>query len=328
MNQRQKLMANPLLSVSDLVVQSHRNGSPWPLLNGVSMDISQGEIVGLAGESGAGKSMLGAAINGLLPNGCIPVSGQIIWKSESLLGASASRLHGLRGAEIATIFQEPMTALNPTLRIGRQLMDVIRTHRLSDDAKAYALRHLSDVRITEPQTTFEAWPHQLSGGMRQRVLIAMAFMCRPSLIVADEPTTALDFNVRNQVLDLLLTLAREQGTAVLLISHDIGVIQKSCQRIHVMYGGRIVEQGSTDQVLNAPHHPYTKALLKCLPHRAEPRSWLQALSSDERRLPGCSFRARCDCAEERCVEVPALMVIGERARQSACWRASQAEVII
>jgi oligopeptide/dipeptide ABC transporter ATP-binding protein len=322
----QNLMANPLISVNDLVVQSDRKGNLDPLLKGVSLVIAEREIVGLAGESGAGKSMLGAAINGLLPDGCVPVSGQILWKGENLLAAPPSRLHGLRGTEIATIFQEPMTALNPTTKVGRQLADVIRTHRLADDAKAYALRHLSDVRIADPQAVFDAWPHQLSGGMRQRVLIAMAFLCRPTLIVADEPTTALDFSIRSQVLDLLLTLAREQGTAVLLISHDIGVMQKSCQRIHVMYAGRVVEQGPTDRVLREPEHPYTRALLNCLPHRARPRSRLEALRPDDRRLPGCAFRARCDWAEERCTVVPSLTAVEGGSHQSACWRVGQHRV--
>ncbi|MBC7939525.1 MAG: ABC transporter ATP-binding protein, partial [Chitinophagaceae bacterium] len=260
-------MANPLLAIDGLHVAARSDAATRELLRGISLDIEAGEIVGLVGESGSGKSMLGSALGGLLPRGCTPVAGRVLWRGRDLLQAEERERAALRGAQIAYVFQEPMTALNPTLRIGRQLVDVIRRHGTSADAPATARQMLADVRIEDPAQVYDAWPHQLSGGMRQRVLIAMAFSCKPALIVADEPTTALDVTVQAQVLSLLLAMAREHGTAVLLISHDIDVIRRACETVHVMYAGRIVERGPTAAVLGAPRHPYTRALLDCLPGR-------------------------------------------------------------
>jgi peptide/nickel transport system ATP-binding protein len=313
-------MTNPLLIVDELSVLARRNGSTHKVLDSVSLQVSEGEIAGLVGESGSGKSMLGSAIGGLLPRGCEASAGRVLWREQNLVGADEAALSALRGSQIAYVFQEPMTALNPTLRVGRQLIDVIRRHAEPDavTAKALALRLLADVRIDAPQEVFDAWPHQLSGGMRQRVLIAMAFSCKPALIVADEPTTALDVTVQAQVLSLLLTLARERGTAVLLISHDIGVIRRACDSVHVMYAGRIVERGRMDAVLNAPKHPYTRALLDCLPGRLQPKARLNALPPGESATSGCAFRTRCGSAFERCSEVPPLSV-GSDAGAAACW---------
>jgi peptide/nickel transport system ATP-binding protein len=316
-------MTNPLLAIDELHVAARRDGTSRELLCGVSMDIAAGEITGLVGESGSGKSMLGSAIGGLLPRGCMPTAGRTLWRGRDLVGADEVELAALRGAEIAYIFQEPMTALNPTLRIGRQLTDVIRRHGSGADARATALKLLADVRIEDPQQVFDAWPHQLSGGMRQRVLIAMAFSCKPALIVADEPTTAFDVTVQAQVLALLLALAREHGTAVLLISHDIGVIRRACETVHVMYAGRIVERGPTAAVLGAAQHPYTRALLDCLPGRAQPKARLNALPPARGRLPGCAFRARCPAAFDRCAQEPPLSVTAAGA--AACWLTQRTE---
>lgn len=290
------------------------------VLDGVSLQVSQGEIAGLVGESGSGKSMLGSAIGGLLPRGCEAHAGQILWRGQNLIGATEDMLSTLRGSQMAYVFQEPMTALNPTLRVGRQLVDVIRRHAQPDTtaAKALALGLLADVRIEAPQEVFEAWPHQLSGGMRQRVLIAMAFSCKPALIVADEPTTALDVTVQAQVLSLLLTLARERGTAVLLISHDIGVIRRACETVYVMYAGHIVERGRTAAVLDAPQHPYTRALLDGLPGRLPPKTRLNALPPGEPAASGCAFRSRCVAAFNRCGEVPPMTACGPEGA-AACW---------
>lgn len=313
-------MANPILIVKELGTLARRNGSVRKVLDGISLQVGEGEIAGLVGESGSGKSMLGSAIGGLLPRGCEVNAGQILWRGQNLIGASEAVLSALRGSQIAYVFQEPMTALNPTLRVGRQLVDVIRRHAQLDAAaaKALALALLADVRIDAPQDVFEAWPHQLSGGMRQRVLIAMAFSCKPALIVADEPTSALDVTVQVQVLSLLLTLARERGTAVLLISHDIGVIRRACETVYVMYAGRIVERGRTAAVLDAPEHPYTRALLDSLPGRFQPKARLNALPAGGPAASGCAFRSRCASAFDRCGEVPPLVALPS-AGAAACW---------
>ena len=317
-------MTNPILAVEGLTVRGHRNGSPQVILDDISLKVSVGEIAGLVGESGSGKSMLGSAIGGLQPINCKITAGRILWRDRDLRGADETVLSALRGSQIAYIFQEPMTALNPTLSIGRQMVDVIRRHTDPDEgsARGKALKLLADVRIDSPEDVFNAWPHQLSGGMRQRVLIAMAFSCTPALIVADEPTTALDVTVQAQVLTLLLRLARDRRTAVLLISHDIGVIRRTCETMHVMYAGRIVERGNTAAVLAAPRHPYTRALLDCLPGRVQPKTRLNALSTSLQTMPGCSFRARCQSAFNQCSEVPPMTdVLSVGA--AACWLTQQ-----
>ena len=312
-----------LLAIEGLTVCTQRNAIRRVLLDRVSLTIPAGRIVGLAGESGSGKSMLALSIAGLLPNGCAVTSGRVIWRGEDLTAAGAERVFKIRGAEVAYVFQEPMTALNPTLRIGRQLVDVIRRHRGVDpsDARQRALALLADVQITDPAVVFDRWPHQLSGGMRQRVLIAMAFSCEPSLIVADEPTTALDVMIRSQVLDLLTGLARKKNTAVLMITHDVGVIQRVCDEVQILYAGRTVESGPRDAVLQAPRHPYTRALMACLPEHATPKSRLRALPSSDVVLPGCVFRARCDQAFARCVDVPVLDADSSVGHRAACWAA-------
>jgi peptide/nickel transport system ATP-binding protein len=317
-------MTNPILAVEGLTVRGHRNGSPQVILDDISLKVSVGEIAGLVGESGSGKSMLGSAIGGLQPINCKITAGRILWRDRDLRGADETVLSALRGSQIAYIFQEPMTALNPTLSIGRQMVDVIRRHTDPDEgsARGKALKLLADVRIDSPEDVFNAWPHQLSGGMRQRVLIAMAFSCAPALIVADEPTTALDVTVQAQVLTLLLRLARDRRTAVLLISHDIGVIRRTCETVHVMYAGRVVERGNTAAVLAAPRHPYTRALLDCLPGRVQPKTRLNALSTSQQTMPGCSFRARCQSAFNQCSEVPPMAdVLSVGA--AACWLTQQ-----
>ena len=317
-------MTNPILAVEGLTLRGHRNGGSQCILDSISLQVREGEIAGLVGESGSGKSMLGSAIGGLQPMNCKITEGRILWRDRDLRGADEALLSALRGSQIAYIFQEPMTALNPTLSIGRQLVDVIRRHADPDSGSARhrALKLLADVRIDSPEDVFNAWPYQLSGGMRQRVLIAMAFSCTPALVVADEPTTALDVTVQAQVLTLLLTLARERRTAVLLISHDIGVIRRACETVHVMYAGRIVERGSTAAVLAAPRHPYTRALLDCLPGRARPKSRLKTLPTSMQTMPGCCFRARCHSAFHQCSEVPPLANILSGGA-AACWLTQQ-----
>lgn len=320
------LMENPLLSISGLSIRSTRAKGDAYVLSDVSLAVAEGQIVGLAGESGAGKSMIGAAINGLLPEQCIACGGEILWRGEDLLRAPEARRRQLRGHQIATIFQEPMQALNPTIRIGKQLADVISTHsKDAADQSAMALESLSDMRITDPHAVLQAWPHQLSGGMRQRVLIAMAFLCKPALIVADEPTTALDATVRAQVLELLVSLARKKKTAVLLISHDFDSIGKCCELINILYQGRIVERGATQAVLAKPLHPYTRGLLDCLPGRSARRTRLRALPQASSVMPGCAFRNRCSLSGEQCVEEPPSNAVTLGSQEVSCWRVAQGE---
>ncbi len=310
-----------LLSIEELTVTARRGATSRVVLDRVSLALEAGRIVGLAGESGSGKSMLGLSIADLLPHGCAVTAGGIRWRGDDLVGADPRRVESMRGAEIAYVFQEPMTALNPTLRIGRQIVDVLRRHRGLDAsaAKERALALLEEVQIAEPRAVFERWPHQLSGGMRQRVLIAMAFSCEPALIVADEPTTALDVTIRAQILTLLTHLAREKNTAVLLITHDVGVLQSVCEDVHILYAGRTVEQGPVGAVLRAPRHPYTRGLLDCLPERATPRTHLRALSVATVEMHGCVFRARCDRAFAPCGEAPSLEARDDGPHRAACW---------
>ena len=319
-------MRNPHLSLQELVVVARHGDGERTLLRGVTLDIEEARIVALAGESGSGKTILGAAIPGLLPPGVAVTGGRLLWRGEDLRGASEARLRALRGPEIATIFQEPMTALNPVLRIGRQMTDVIRTHRPASDAHTLARQMLAEVRIDDPAAVLEAWPHQLSGGMRPRVLIAMAFACRPALIVADEPTTALDVTVQAQVLALLATLAREHRTAVLLITHDMGVVRRCCDEVHMLYAGRIVESGPTADVLRAPRHPYTRALLDALPERAAPKSPLPALPALPAATSGCAFRSRCADLMDRCHDQPSMQPSPSAPHRAACWLAPHREV--
>lgn len=314
-------MENPLLSIRGLAIRSTSAKDDAYVLRDVSLAVAEGQIVGLAGESGAGKSMIGAAINGLLPDQCIACKGEILWRGEDLLRAPEARRRQLRGQQIATIFQEPMQALNPTIRIGKQLADVLSVHATdSADPSELALKSLSEMRIADPKAVLQAWPHQLSGGMRQRVLIAMAFLCRPALIVADEPTTALDATVRAQVLDLLIKLARKNNTAVLLISHDFDSIGKCCDRVNILYRGRIVERGNTQAVLAKPLHPYTRGLLDCLPGRSARRTRLRALPQASSSMPGCAFRARCSISVEQCAEEPPFNTLASDSQEAACWK--------
>ena len=259
----------PALQIDNLVMDVVHSGGASRILDQVTLQIAPGEIVGLVGESGSGKSMTAYAIGRLLPPVCQIVSGSIRVAGNDIAALTDRSLQALRGAEIAYIFQEPMTALAPTRRVGKQLVDVLIRHTglTHTAARDRAIALLADVHITDPARVFAAWPHELSGGMRQRILIAMAFSCEPTLIVADEPTTALDVTVQAQVLALLKQLARQKGTAVLLISHDMGVIRQICQRLYVMHRGRIVEQADTETVIQAPRHPYTQRLLSCLPER-------------------------------------------------------------
>ena len=273
-------MPAPILSISDLSLTFAGFDETVAALHGVSLHVDAGEIVGLVGESGSGKSVTAMSILKLLPCAEYP-TGRIEALGRDVLGASSREMQQTRGHDVAMIFQEPMTALNPVLPVREQITDVILRHRAVTRTQAdeQALALLTDLHITDPACVLEAYPHQLSGGMRQRVMIAMAFSCHPKLIIADEPTTALDVTVQARILALLKERAAATGSAVLLISHDLAVIAAQCDRVYVMYQGKVVEEGPTRAVIGRPQHPYTRALLNALPEGKAPKSRLATVAS-------------------------------------------------
>jgi len=275
-------MTEAVVAIDNLALAFVDHGAAVEALRGISLEIGTGEIVGLVGESGSGKSVTAMSILRLLPPATARVSsGSIAVLGHDVLAMPARDLQRVRGAEVSMIFQEPMTALNPVLRVREQMTDVILRHRPMPgrDAEALSLALLADMKIADPARTLNAYPHELSGGMRQRVMIAMAFSCHPKLIIADEPTTALDVTVQAQILGLLRERAAATGTAVLLITHDLAVVAQLCGRVYVMYQGKIVEHGPTRAVIGAPQHAYTRALLNALPEGKVPKSRLETVAA-------------------------------------------------
>ncbi|WP_432502654.1 ABC transporter ATP-binding protein [Kineococcus arenarius] len=298
----------PLLAVQDLRVRFTRRGQePVTAVDGVSFTVGAGEVVGLVGESGCGKSVTSLAVMGLLPRRGAHVSGSVRFDGTELLTLPPAQLARRRGKDLAMVFQDPMTSLNPVLTLGRQLTEVLRAHTdlTRARAKAEAVDLLGRVGIPDPRRRAGEYPHQLSGGMRQRVLIATALACSPRLIIADEPTTALDVTIQAQVLDLLTTLVRESGTAMLLITHDLGVVAGTCDRVNVLYAGRVVEQAPRRELFAAPRHRYTTGLLGAVPRVDAPEGTaLRPVPGTVRdRLPwseGCAFLPRCARGDDAC----------------------------
>ena len=322
-----------LLQVRDLVVEFPQRRGTLRALDGVSFDIAPGEILGVVGESGAGKSLTGAAIIGLLePPGRI-TSGEILLEGRRIDNLPFAELRKVRGRQIGAIFQDPLTSLNPLYSVGRLLTETITTHLPVGQAEARrrAIELLRDTGIPAPEQRIDHYPHQFSGGMRQRVVIALALAAEPRLIVADEPTTALDVSIQAQIIALLKTLCKERGAAVMLITHDMGVIAETCDRVAVMYAGRIAEIGPVHEVINQPAHPYTRGLMACIPDMSVDRERLHQIDGAMPRLnaipAGCAFNPRCDRVWARChSQRPELMPAG--ATQAACWlHAVSAEAI-
>ncbi|MEQ7921628.1 ABC transporter ATP-binding protein [Xanthomonas sp. WHRI 1810A] len=317
----------PVLAIDNLCIEFPAYKSTVKALNGVTLHVNPGEIVGVIGESGSGKSVTAMLSLRLLPERSYRVkSGSLSILGRDMLLAREKDLLKVRGRDAAMIFQEPMTALNPTRRIGRQMLDVIIHHqRLSKaEARAKAVALLRDMHIADPEQIMDSYPFELSGGMRQRVMIALAFSCDPQLLISDEPTTALDVTVQRQVLLLLREKARQRGTAILLITHDMALVSQYCDRVYVMYTGAVVEQGVTSEVMADPRHPYTQGLLSGLPEQVEPGTELMTIPGQVPNLSalpeGCTFRDRCAYAMPKCVERPPLMAVGESGdRKSACW---------
>jgi oligopeptide/dipeptide ABC transporter ATP-binding protein len=324
------LPAEPLLSVRDLRTWFLTDAGPVRAVDGVSFDLARGETLGIVGESGSGKSVCAKSIIRLLDDPARIVGGSITFRGRDLATLDAAALRHVRGREIAMVFQDPMTSLNPVLRIVRQLTETMTAHgRFSRTAaRARAIQLLRRMGVPAPERAVKAWPHQFSGGMRQRVMLAMGFSNEPALIIADEPTTALDVTIQAQILDLLRELNADLGTAVILISHDLGVIANVCSRILVMYAGEVVEEGAPEELLSDPRHPYTWALLHAAPRidaEAQDRrlTTIEGQPPDPRNWPtGCRFRARCPFAVTQCAEHPALLPVGED-RLSRCWVTQQ-----
>jgi oligopeptide/dipeptide ABC transporter ATP-binding protein len=321
-----------LLDVIDLQTHFVTRGGVVRAVDGVSWDVAESETVALVGESGCGKSVSALSIMRLVapPAGRI-VGGQILFRGRDLLSLDEEAMRRVRGREIAMIFQEPMTSLNPVLTIGRQMTEGLETHldMTPTAARARAVELLSMVGIPDPARRLAQYPHQFSGGMRQRMMIAMALACEPSLVLADEPTTALDVTIQAQILELMKSLSRRLGVAMLMITHNLGVVARYADRVNVMYAGKIIERGTAREIYANPRHPYTLGLLRSVPRLDEPRRArldpIEGQPPDLSRLPGgCSFAPRCGFRVERCaVETPPLRPVGGAAHVSACWEAER-----
>jgi peptide/nickel transport system ATP-binding protein len=317
------MSAGPLLEVQDLVTSFRTAHATVRAVDGLSLSVAHGQTVCIAGESGCGKSVTALSIMGLLPDSARIESGAIRFKDVDVLALPAKERRGMRGRSLAMIFQEPMTALNPVLSIGTQIAEVYRIHGTASAAGARdrVLRLLDQVRIPDAARRYDDYPHQMSGGMKQRVMIAMALANRPELLIADEPTTALDVTIQAQVLNLLRDLQRELGTGIVFVTHDLAVVAEIADRVVVMYAGRAVEQGSVYDVLERPAHPYTIGLLAARPRPGQTRRGQHRLSvipgsvpSPLARIDGCRYQARCPRVQPVCrVEAPLLAVVAQGA---------------
>ncbi len=315
-----------LLQVKNLVVEFPNRRGTLRAIDGISFDIAPGEILGVVGESGAGKSLTGTSIIGLLePPGRI-ASGEVLLEGQRIDNLNNDQLRHIRGRKIGAIFQDPLTSLNPLYSIGKQLTETIQAHLPVSNAEARkrAIDLLKDTGIPAAEQRIDHYPHQFSGGMRQRVVIALALAAEPKLIVADEPTTALDVSIQAQIISLLKNICKNRGAAVMLITHDMGVIAETCDRVAVMYAGRIVEIGPVHEVINRPAHPYTAGLMASIPDITQDREYLNQIDGAMPRLnaipTGCAFNPRCPKVFDRCkIERPELVDAG--ATRAACWLA-------
>ncbi|MBE7418659.1 MAG: ABC transporter ATP-binding protein [Ideonella sp.] len=302
------------------------------------MTVEEGEVLGIVGESGSGKSVSSLAVMGLVAaNGTVSAN-RMSFAGRNLLGLSRRERRAITGRDVAMIFQEPMTSLNPCFTVGFQLIEGMRTHLGGSrrELRRRAAGLLDQVGIPDPETRLRAFPHQLSGGMSQRVMIAMALACNPRLLIADEPTTALDVTVQAQIFDLLRELQRDNGTAILMITHDMGAVAEMADRVMVMYAGRVIEQGSVEQVLHTPRHPYTQGLIECLPElgssqldeRPELIEIAGVVPSIWELGSGCAFRERCPHAMPRCAHEVPPMIGGGDGHAAACWLLAAAETAV
>ncbi len=318
-----------LLEVKDLKTHFFTMDGVVKAVDGVSYDLEEGETLGLVGESGCGKSVSALSVMRLIPNppGRV-VGGEILLDGEDILKIDIDDMREIRGAKIAMVFQEPMTSLNPVLTVERQLTETLQLHMGMSNVEAQreGVNLLTRVGIPDPESRIKQYPHQFSGGMRQRVMIAMALSCNPRLIIADEPTTALDVTIQAQILDLMKSLTSEFGVALIVITHNLGVVARYADRVNIMYAGKVIERGDAREIYSNPRHPYTVGLLRSVPRLDLPRrTKLDPIEGQPPDLinlpPGCSFRERCRWAIDKCAtDSPELMASGE-GHLSACWRA-------
>ncbi len=320
-----------LLEIENLQTQFFTSGGIVRAVDGISYDVNEGETIAVVGESGCGKSVSALSVLRLIPDppGRI-VGGSIRFQGRDLLKLSDEEIRDVRGKDIAMVFQEPMTSLNPVLTIGRQLTETLEQHlsMSHEKANARAVELLGMVGISDPARRLKQYPHHLSGGMRQRVMIAMALCCEPKLIIADEPTTALDVTIQAQILELMKDLTRRLGVALIVITHNLGIVARYADRVNVMYAGRIIESGTANDIYHNPHHPYTLALLKSVPRMDQPRRGkldpVQGQPPDLTRVGAdCSFRPRCNFVIERCASAPDLEKVGAEGHLVACWQAQK-----
>jgi peptide/nickel transport system ATP-binding protein len=320
--------ASPLIEISNLRVHFHGDdGRVTRAVDSVDLSVANGATLGLVGESGCGKSVTSLAIMGLLPKQSAEISGAIRFAGFDLLKTPDQTLRDLRGNRLAMIFQEPMTSLNPSFTIGDQIIETILRHRggSRNSARERAIELLRRVHIPSPERRIDDYPHKLSGGMRQRVMIAMALACDPQLLIADEPTTALDVTLQAQILELMRELKAASGAAIILITHDLGVVAEVCDEVAVMYAGEIVERAPVDELFTTPQHPYTVGLLGSIPrldHRAEQLATIEGMVPNMAEPPaGCRFAARCPFVLETCTRAPPPLVEVSPAHLSRCTRA-------
>ena len=318
-------MSEHLLSVQNLHTSFYTDSGEVQAVNGVSFNLDPGEILGIVGESGSGKSVTAYSIMQILAETAKIKEGHILYKGQDLATWSEDQMRDFRGKCCSIIFQDPMTSLNPVFTVGNQLMEAIELHtnRKGREAKARAIEMLELVGINEPERRIKQYPHELSGGMRQRVMIAMALACEPDILIADEPTTALDVTIQAQILELMQDLQKKFGMAVILVTHDLGVIADMCDNIVVMYGGRFCERGTAAEIFYNPKHEYTRALLRSIPNAGNMKKKLIPIGGtpiNMLNLPkGCAFCPRCDSAMKICLEeVPQEMVINEN-HYASCW---------
>ena len=313
----------PILQVQQVTTALGADGPE--ILSAVDISLKSGEVLGVVGESGSGKSMLALSIMGLLPRPITVRTGDILLQDRNLLQLPAQELRALRGKDMAMIFQEPMTSLNPVMRVGQQIGEVLRWHRSmqGEAARQEGIALLKRVEMPDPLRQIDAYPHELSGGMRQRVMIAIALAGRPKLLIADEPTTALDVTIQAQILELIRNIQRDDGMSVLLITHDLGVIAEMCDRVAVMYAGRVVEQGAVLDIFDRPAHPYTRGLLASRPKISAGSNWLSTIEGTVPAVgqmgTSCSFAPRCALAGPDCAQRPPLREVGV-AHHAACVR--------
>ncbi|MCR4403616.1 MAG: ABC transporter ATP-binding protein [Firmicutes bacterium] len=320
-------MGETLLEVRDLKTYFYTEDGVVPAVDGVSFSVEKGETIGIVGESGCGKSVTSLSVMRLIPNppGKI-IDGEIIFEGENILEKTEAEMRHIRGNEISMIFQEPMTSLNPVFTIGDQIMEAIMLHQKvgKREARAKTIEMLKLVGIPSAEKRVDEYPHQMSGGMRQRVMIAMALSCNPRLLIADEPTTALDVTIQAQILDLMLKLKQDLGTAIMLITHDLGVIAETVNKVVVMYAGKIVESADVVRIFKEPEHPYTLGLLGSIPKVNEDRERLQVIEgvvpNPFSMPPGCRFHPRCSFARDICKEEEPELVDVEDGHQVRCWK--------